>query len=116
MNFKKQYSLQNRIEETSRIIQKYPERVPIICEKASFTSSDCPSIDKNKYLVNKELTVGQFIYVIRKRINIPPEKALFIFANGFIPSSSQCLGDIYSFHKDQDGFLYITYSYENTFG
>lgn len=116
MNFQKEYSLQDRLEETSKIIQKYPERIPIICERSSLASSDCPNIDKNKYLVNKDLSVGQFIYVIRKRINIPSEKALFIFINGFIPSSSQCLGDIYFFHKEQDGFLYITYSYENTFG
>jgi GABA(A) receptor-associated protein len=116
MSFKTEYSLQDRIQESTRIIQKYPERVPIICERSSFTSSDCPNIDKNKYLVNKDLTVGQFIYVIRKRIKIPQEKALFLFINGFIPYSSQCLGDIYAFHKDEDGFLYITYSYENTFG
>jgi GABA(A) receptor-associated protein len=49
-------------------------------------------------------------------MQLPHEKALFLFINGFIPSTSQHIGDIYSFHKDQDGFLYITYSYENTFG
>jgi GABA(A) receptor-associated protein len=49
-------------------------------------------------------------------MQLPPEKALFLFINGFIPSTSQHIGDIYSFHKDQDGFLYIIYSYENTFG
>ena len=32
-----------------------------------------------------DLTVGQFIYVIRKRIKLPPERALFIFANNVIP-------------------------------
>ena len=116
MNFKKLNSLQDRFEESSRILQKYPERIPIICERSTFTTSDCPIIDKNKYLVNIDLTVGQFIYVIRKRLKLPAEKALFLFINGFIPSSSQRLGDIYYLYKDQDGFLYITYSYENTFG
>jgi len=115
-NFKSQYSLKERVDESSRIIAKYPERIPIICERSKFTTNDCPNIDKNKYLVNIHLTFGQFIYVIRKRIKIPQDKALFLFINGFIPSSSQILGDIYPFHKDQDGFLYITYSYENTFG
>jgi GABA(A) receptor-associated protein len=116
VNFKNQNSLQDRTEESTRIMQKYPERIPIICERGSFTSSDCPNIDKNKYLVNRDLTIGQFIYVIRKRMQLPPEKALFLFINGFIPSSSHHVGDIYSFHKDLDGFLYIIYAYENTFG
>ena len=115
-DFKNQHSVKDRTEESSRIMQKYPERIPIICERSSHTSSDCPIIDKNKYLVNIDLTIGQFIYVIRKRMQLPHEKALFLFINGFIPSTSQHIGDIYSFHKDQDGFLYITYSYENTFG
>jgi len=116
MSFKNQYSLQERCEESSRITKKYPERIPIICERSSFSSKDCPNIDKNKYLVNLDLTIGQFIYVIRKRLQLPPEKAIFIFINGFIPSSSQCVGEIYYHYKDPDGFLYITYSYENTFG
>jgi len=114
--FKNQHSLKDRIEESARIMQKYPERIPVICERASHTSSDCPIIDKNKYLVNIDLTIGQFIYVIRKRMQLPPEKALFLFINGFIPSSSHHLGDVYYLYKDQDGFLYILYSYENTFG
>jgi GABA(A) receptor-associated protein len=116
MNFKNQNSLQDRIKESSRIITKYPQRIPIICERSTFTTSDCPIIDKNKYLVNKELTIGQFIYVIRKRMQLSQEKALFVFVSGFIPPTSKYLGDIYSFHKDEDGFLYILYSYENTFG
>jgi GABA(A) receptor-associated protein len=116
MDFKKQYSLKDRFDQSSIILEKYPERIPIICERSASTSRDCPIIDKNKYLVNIDLTVGQFIYVIRRRLKLSPEKALFLFINGFIPSSSNHLGDIYYLYKDQDGFLYITYSYENTFG
>lgn len=32
-----------------------------------------------------DLSVGQFTYVIRKRIRLPPEKAIFIFVNNYIP-------------------------------
>lgn len=41
----------------------------MICEKAE--KSDIPEIDKRKYLVPADLTVGQFVYVIRKRIMLP---------------------------------------------
>ena len=32
-----------------------------------------------------DLTVGQFVYVIRKRIKLSPEKAIFIFVNNVLP-------------------------------
>lgn len=38
-----------RKAEAERIRQKYPDRIPVICEKAE--KSDIPTIDKKKYLV-----------------------------------------------------------------
>lgn len=34
-----------------------------------------------------DLTVGQFVYVIRKRIKLPPEQAIFIFINDRLPQT-----------------------------
>jgi len=62
------------------------------------------------------LNSGQFMYVIRKRMKLAPEKAIFLFVNNFIPSSSQTVGDIYYLQKNSDGYLYVGYSCENTFG
>jgi len=113
--FKTKHSFDQRLDETTRILAKYPDRIPIICEKNQ-KSRDTPEIDKNKYLVPYDLTVGQFMYVVRKRLALPPEKALFFFIGGTIPSSSGLLNEIYYQSKDTDGFLYIQYSLENTFG
>lgn len=63
-----------------------------------------------------DLTVGQFVYVIRKRIKLPSEKAIFIFVNDILPPTAALISTIYEEHKDEDGFLYILYSGENTFG
>ena len=84
------------------------------CEKAP--NSDIDDIDKKKYLVPADLTVGQFIYVIRKRIKINSEKSLFMFVNGKIPPTARLMSMVYEENKNEDGFLYITYSGENTFG
>jgi GABA(A) receptor-associated protein len=86
----------------------------VIVEKAE--RSDVPSIDKKKYLVPTDLTVGQFTFVIRRRIQVPAEKALFIFCKNSLPPNAALMSDVYSEHKDPDGFLYMTYSGENTFG
>ncbi len=114
-NFNKKFSFADRANESSRIKIKYPNRIPVICEKAQGKST-APDIDKNKYLVPCDLTIGQFLYVIRKRIKLPPESALFLFINGTIPSASMLMSSIYENEKDPDGFLYITYAQENTFG
>ncbi|KAG2375764.1 Autophagy-related protein [Vigna angularis] len=86
----------------------------VIVEKAE--RSDIPSIDKKKYLVPADLTVGQFVYVIRKRIKLSAEKAIFIFVDNVLPPTGAIMSAIYDEKKDEDGFLYVTYSGENTFG
>ena len=81
--------------------------VQVICEKVE--KSDIATIDKKKYLVPADLTVGQFVYVIRKRIKLSPEKAIFIFVDEVLPPTAALMSSIYEGHKDEDGFLYITY-------
>ncbi|CAN6460563.1 unnamed protein product [Victoria cruziana] len=107
-------NLERRQTESARIREKYPERIPVIVEKADRT--DIPDIDKKKYLVPADLTVGQLVYVIRKRIKLSPEKAIFIFVKNVLPPTGAVMSTIYEEHKDEDGFLYMTYSGENTFG
>ncbi|KAK6919359.1 Autophagy protein Atg8 ubiquitin-like, partial [Dillenia turbinata] len=114
-----------RQAEAARIREKYPDRIPVIVERAE--KSDIPDIDKKKYLVPADLTVGQFVYVVRKRIKLSPEKAIFIFVKNILPptggvtnhsmdSKPAMMSAIYEENKDEDGFLYMTYSGENTFG
>ncbi|KAL6940339.1 ubiquitin-like protein atg8 [Hanseniaspora vineae] len=112
--FKSQFPFEVRKAESERICSKFINRIPVICEKAD--KSDIPTIDKRKYLVPNDLTVGQFVYVIRKRIKLPSEKAIFIFVNETLPPTAALMSSIYQEHKDKDGFLYVSYSGENTFG
>ena len=116
LRFKSSHPFSERESECTRIREKYPDRIPIICEKNIYASHTCPNIDKIKYLVPNDLTLGQFMYVIRKRLRLKPEEALFFFVNGFIPVNSSLIVDVYETHKDMDGFLYITYCLENVFG
>lgn len=82
--------------------------------------------------------MGQFVYVVRKRIKLSAEKAIFIFVKNVLPPTGEKDGSsltllfiyfeldmvvaaammsaIYEENKDEDGFLYMTYSGENTFG
>ena len=42
-----------------------------------------------------DLTVGQFYFLIRKRISLRPEDALFFFVNNVIPPTSATMGSLY---------------------
>ena len=63
-----------------------------------------------------KLNLSQFIYTIRKRIKLEASEALFFFIDNTVPKNSAPIGELYNLHKDKDGFLYITYNSENTFG
>lgn len=111
--FDSEYTFDQRKLEADRIISKYPDRIPIIVEP----STGCKiEIDKKKYLVPRDLSMGQFLFVIRKRLKLPAEKALFVFVDGTIPSSTMVLSELYHHHVTQDGFLKLTFSEENVFG
>jgi len=113
-SFKSKHTYENRVTESNNIKCKYPDRIPVIVEKQQ--TSDITVIDKNKFLVPNDLTVGQFVYVIRKRMKMPPEKAIFVFVNNQIPLQSSLMSSVYDEYKDKDGFLYMLYASENTFG
>ncbi|XP_061345482.1 autophagy-related protein 8C-like isoform X1 [Gastrolobium bilobum] len=113
-SFKLQHPLARRQAEAASIREKYPDRIPVIVEKAE--RSDISDIDKKKYLVPADLTVGQFVYVVRKRVKLSAEKAIFVFVNNTLPPTAALMSAIYEENKDDDGFLYMTYSGENTFG
>jgi GABA(A) receptor-associated protein len=102
------------IEEANRIMNKYPDRIPIIIKKKK--GSDIPDIDKKKYLVPKDMTLTQFTFVIRKRLTLDSSKALFFTINNKMEAANKTISDIYNDEKHEDGFLYIVYSAENTFG
>ena len=113
--FEKKYSFAHRFGEAERIMDKYPDRVPIIVERAA--NSAIVDIDKHKFLVPKTLTMGQFVHIIRKRIQITPGQAIFLFINGdTLPVASEPVGSVYERLKSSCNFLYVTYSGENTFG
>lgn len=117
MDFKGSHPLRSRIQECSRIIEKFPGRIPLIVERASRKTDTVPLIDKNKFLVPGDLTLGQFIFVIRKRITLSSDQALFVFVGNTLPTTGCLMRELYLQYRDpEDGFLYVKYCGENTFG
>lgn len=110
--FKKKFSLIERRDQADRIKRMYPNRIPIIVN----TGVGVPKLDKQKYLVPRDLKACEFMCVIRKRITISAEESLYMFFNEKIVVSSSMMGKVYEDNKSEDNFLYVHICIENTFG
>ena len=114
--YKSDHSIEERKNESSRILSTYSNRLPIICEKAP--NSDIPSIQKTKYLVPSDMTANQFQFLIRRNINLNQNSALYLITDkGITLTLSQTMMEVYNNNKDkQDNFLYLYYASELTWG
>lgn len=104
----------SRKNESTKIILKYPDRIPVIVNKSS--KSTLNTLKKNKFLVEKDMKYMNFIFTIRNNINLDKSQSLFTLVNNTLINGNQTMGDIYNDHKNDDGFLYVVYTSENTFG
>eukprot|EP00811_Abedinium_folium_P008384 NODE_17749_length_927_cov_5.351250.p2 GENE.NODE_17749_length_927_cov_5.351250~~NODE_17749_length_927_cov_5.351250.p2 ORF type:complete len:134 (+),score=41.16 NODE_17749_length_927_cov_5.351250:130-531(+) len=111
---------EKRKDEAARILTKYPDRIPVICEKSA--RSDLPVIEKKKFLVPGTMLCGEFKYIVHKHIfqagaaAISADQAIYLFVGTTSPKTGALMSEVYDAHRSEDGFLYITYSAENTLG
>lgn len=113
--FKMLHSFEKRKAESDRLREKYSDKIPVVVERSD--ACNLPEIDKQKYLLQKDVTVGQFMFLIRKQIKINENESIFLLINNnTVPSTGSTMEEIYAKHADKDGFLYITYSAQQAFG
>jgi len=116
--FQRDFSYEDRKQECTSVMLKHPFKIPVICElhPKDINYADHPPLGKCKYLVSESLTIAQFTQVIRNKIKLAPNIAIFILINGQMPNSSQTMNTLYYRYKNTDGFLYVMYCFENVFG
>ncbi|XP_067130759.1 microtubule-associated proteins 1A/1B light chain 3C-like [Centruroides vittatus] len=115
-SYKFRKSLESRKEEVCGIRMRYPTKIPVIVERYEKEVHLLP-LDKTKFLAPEEITMSQFALIIRNRIHLNPTKAFYLIVNNrSIVSMSRTIGEVYREHRDEDGFLYITYTSQEVFG
>ena len=95
----------------SRLREKFPNRIPII-----FVCQDGITLERNRYLVNEDHTLGEIMCILRKHIEVKPYEALFALVNNTLVPTSATMRSIYTEHANPDDMLYIHITKENTFG
>lgn len=115
--YRERTTLQSRVNDTARTSEKYPDRIATLCE----AYDPKYKIPKIKFLIPFDLTVGHFILHIRRYLkNLNETQAIFLFigeqqkvySSGFL--FSEIIKE--SGTVGPDGFLYIQYALENTYG
>ena len=117
LRFEDKYSLSKRKRDARRVLQKFPTRIPVIVQ-AGKGVSDLPPVYKSKYLVPVDLKMGQFIAVIRSKLMLRPQQALFVMTKkkGVMPPTGALMITVYHENLEEDFFLYLDLYTENTFG
>lgn len=112
--YKEEFSFEKRKSKAEEMRQKYPDRVFVIVEKAP--QARVANLEKKKFLVPSDLSLAQFYFLIRMKIHLKPEEALFLIVNNVLPSTSETIGSLYEKHHEEDLCLYIAYFDENVYG
>lgn len=107
------YILQKPFKErramAEKVLQKYPDRYPVIVTNKEKTQLD-------RFLVPDDLVVGQLMLLIRRKLSLQPSEAMFLFVNDKLLTPTTTISEEYSNDHDDDMFLYVVWSVENTFG
>jgi GABA(A) receptor-associated protein len=111
-DFKKLKTFEERLAESNRIKENFPEKIPIILiiDKKIF------NVTKYKYLIPSNLNMAQFQKCIRNFVKVKSYEAIFLFINNKLIPNTSLMNEVYENYKDPDGFLYINVALESTFG
>jgi GABA(A) receptor-associated protein len=107
--------LPKRQQLSDRALKKHVNRIPVIVDRISKESMD---ISKHKFLVPHELSLGEFVGRLRLLSDASRSYIFFVKTKQrhILPPLTDQLQDLYEQHKEDDGFLYLTFQTESVFG
>ncbi len=111
----KEKPLEERRERLVKLLEKNPNKIPIIFEKHVLSRlSEGHSL---KFMSTRHLKLSYFANQIRSSLKLSPEIALFFSCSNMkIIRHDMLTGELYDTSKDFDGFLYIQYREVESFG
>lgn len=96
-----------------------PARIPVILEHSAQVTRPSLILLKSEFLVPADLTVAEFLFKLRASLqgHIRPETAVYLMAGGTMVLPSMEMGAVDAEFADaEDGWLYLVWAEESTFG
>ena len=110
--FNNSYEVRRQLYE--KINNAYPDCYPVIIERQNRHD---PEIRKFKFLVPNMSTMISIIREARCHMNLnSPKDCIIFYVNGKLIPVGYLVDHVYEKYHDEDGFLYLTYTTESTFG
>jgi len=108
-------TIEKRKLYSQMLINRHTDRIPVIIE-----NTNCVKLENYKYLLPKSIKFSDFYNIVKTKIKLDRKQAIFMFVKNendyvLIPLS-ETIEFIYNTYKNEDGFLYIKFGIENTFG
>lgn len=110
-------SLEERKTESKNIMTKFADKIPVIINKHRSSKMIIGETKKDKYLVPKIMKLSNLSSIIRKNLALSSSESLILYnEKDVLMNSNDDIIKIYETSKNIDGFLYIYYTEEATFG
>lgn len=96
------------------LLTKYPDRIPVIIKKKE-SDRFLEDLPNSKYLIPRSFKLSDLIILLRKKNKMDSSKAIFLFVDNILAPNNITMEELY-YHYSDNGYLYITYCSESTFG
>ncbi len=102
------------IENIDRILKKYPNRIAVIIEPTiNFKKNH--NLQKTKYIINGNNTVGMFLFHLKQFNNLKTYKAFYLFNHNTLLCPSLTFNQLKQQYYNEK-ILFLTIDCEEVFG